>query len=358
MIAEDEKPLISIVVPVYNAAKTLKKCVGSLVSQTFDNIEVLLINNGSTDESLAICRELASRDFRVKFFDHYEKGVSAARNRGIKESIGEYVMFVDADDWIDSDVCEVFAERNAKNDYDLFCFSAKYHKRKKITKTYLFKQSIDLMNDNQKEELQIKVFAPQAPDCVFKVNTRFSASACGKFYKRDMLINNNLLFAKETIVSEDCLFNVFVLDYPQKIGFSKDVYYHYEQHLDNSAQNSYRRNSAQYFAYVINQIKEWLLNTKKSQRFVDAANCLFVHYIFGTLKEDFFHLNNTIPFKQKKKKAIYVFSQSPFRESLNEYNPAYFSLTEKILITLIKKRQYAVIRVLLYFYNMMLSFNM
>ena len=356
--ANGKNPLISVVVPVYNAARTINKCVDSLISQTYENIEVLLINNGSTDDSLNACQEIASKDVRVRVFNQCEKGVSAARNRGIHESVGEYVLFVDADDWVDSDVCKVFAELNAKNDYDLFCFSAKYHKRKKITTTYLFERNIDLLNTNQKEELQIKVFAPLAPDCNFKVNTRFSASACGKFYKRKMLVDNNLLFAKETIISEDCLFNVLVLDYPEKIGFSREVYYHYEQHFDNSAQNSYRRNSEQYFAYVINQIKEWLLKTKKNQRFIDAANCLFVHYIFGTLKEDFFHLNNTLSFEQKRKKAIYVFSQSPFRECLNEYNPTYFSLIENILIALIKRRQYAIIRVLLYFYNMVLSFNM
>ena len=81
-------PLISIVVPVCNAGRTLKRCVDSLVSQTFADIEILLVNNGSVDDSLVKCRELSSSDTRIKVVDHIEKGVSSARNRGIEESVG------------------------------------------------------------------------------------------------------------------------------------------------------------------------------------------------------------------------------------------------------------------------------
>ena len=151
--SEQVVPLVSVVVPVYNAARTLEKCVDSLTSQTFDDVEILLINNGSTDNSLDVCKEIAGKDSRIKVIDISEKGVSAARNRGIELATGEFVTFVDADDWIDPDVCKLFADLNAKHNYDLFCYSAQYHKKGKTTTTYLFDKDVELLSLNQKEEL-------------------------------------------------------------------------------------------------------------------------------------------------------------------------------------------------------------
>lgn len=354
MIINSKIPFVSIIVPVYNAALTIENCVISLTSQTFTNIEILLINNGSTDNSLAICRKLASNDDRIRVVDHYEKGISTARNRGILESVGDFIMFVDADDWIDSNVCEVFAKHNAKNEYDLFCFSAQYHKRKKITKTYLFEQNIDLMNDNQKEELQIKIFAPRAPHLKFKVNTRFADMVWGRFYRRKIIIDKNFRFVKNLAISEDCLFNILALDDFYRIGYSKDVYYHYKLHLNQSAQYSFRANSDKSFGFIINQVQRWLLEAKKNKKIINAANCLFVHYVFGILKEDIFHLDNPQTFKQKKEKFKEVLEKEPFCSCLKNYNSDYFSLSEKCLLFLIKKKCYELLAVFFYFYNRIL----
>lgn len=342
------KPLISIVVPVYNAVLTLSKCVRSLTSQTFKNIEVLLINNGSTDGSWSLCLELASKDSRVKAINHFEKGVSSARNRGILESAGEYVMFVDADDWMDDNVCELFVNENRLHNYDLFCFSAQYHKENRSLKSFLFAENVQLLSENQKEELQIKVFAPKAPYFEYKTNTRYVGSVWGKFYKREILLKNNLRFATETIISEDVLFNTLALDRFDRMGYTRDCFYHYVEQT-NSAQNRYRPHSAKYFAFVINEIQSWLLKTNKGPRFVDAANSLFVHYIFGILKEDIFHKDNPDSNEEKKHKLEEVLSMEKFWGPLNNLNKRYFSWPELVLIWLLQKNRIDVITFLFRF---------
>ena len=340
-------PLISIVVPVYNAAQTLEKCIGSLTSQTFGDIEILLINNGSTDNSLDVCKKIADDDSRIKVIDHFEKGVSTARNRGIEDSSGDYVMFVDADDWIDANVCEVFAHLNSKYNYDLFCFSAQYNKGKKTVKSFLYAENVDVLSALQKEELQIKVLSPQAPVLNYKVNTRFAGSACGKFYKREILRKNNLYFATETIISEDCLFNTLALDSFQRIGYTRDFFYYYEQHGD-SAQNSYRPNSDKYFGFVIKQMQRWLIETRKDQRFVDAANCLFVHYLFGIIKEDISHKDNDISLTQRCMALESLLSKKKHQAILRNVNKDYFSILEKMLIFMMKKKFCWIITLLLW----------
>lgn len=342
-IVDDElnrvAPLVSIIVPIYNAALTLEKCVSSLFVQTYKNVEIILVNNGSIDDSLELCRKLASLDNRILVLDLVEKGVSVARNKGVEIASGEYVTFVDADDWIDSNVCEIFAELNEKHHYDLFCYSAKYHKGKKLVDSFLFLENAEFFDENQKEELQIKVFAPQAPIFDYKTNTRFAGSAWGKFYKREILLNNNLRFATETIISEDVLFNTLSLDYFHRIGYTKQCFYHYEQSED-SAQNRYRPNSDKYFIFVVEKIQEWLQNTGKDQRFVDAANCLFVHYLFGILKEDLCHKDNRLSYAERKKAFKQVLSKGELWFPLVDVNNNFFSFPERMLVWLLKKKQF------------------
>lgn len=96
--------LISVIVPIYNVQKYLSKCIDSIINQIYNNIEIILIDDGSTDECGKICEQYAKKDKRIKVFHENNKGVSAARNKGIQNSTGNYIMFVDADDFIDLDM--------------------------------------------------------------------------------------------------------------------------------------------------------------------------------------------------------------------------------------------------------------
>ena len=107
-IEEYEKgELISIIVPIYNVENYLRQCLDSIVAQTYHNFECLLINDGSPDNSADICREYVSKDSRFRYFEKENGGVSSARNLGIEHSKGEYITFIDSDDWVDSDYLEV-----------------------------------------------------------------------------------------------------------------------------------------------------------------------------------------------------------------------------------------------------------
>ena len=99
--------LISIIVPIYNVEEYLRECLDSIMSQTYQNFECLLINDGSPDNSADICREYVEKDSRFRYFEKENGGVSSARNLGIEHSKGEYITFIDSDDWVDSDYLEV-----------------------------------------------------------------------------------------------------------------------------------------------------------------------------------------------------------------------------------------------------------
>lgn len=110
-----QNPLISIIVPVYNVASTLERCVKSLTTQTYRHLEILLVNDGSTDQSENICQQLANSDQRIHVYTQTNQGLSAARNTGVKHAHGEFVSFVDSDDYVDSSFIESLVNETRKN---------------------------------------------------------------------------------------------------------------------------------------------------------------------------------------------------------------------------------------------------
>ena len=115
--------MISVIIPVYNTEKYLRRCIDSVLASYYRDFEILLINDGSTDKSADICREYSLKDNRIKVFHQKNQGVSAARNQGINKAIGEWLIFVDSDDYITKDFLSVISCDRYKNiDFLLFDF--------------------------------------------------------------------------------------------------------------------------------------------------------------------------------------------------------------------------------------------
>ena len=118
-----DNPSISIIVPVYNVEKYLKHCLDSLINQTMQDIEIICVNDGSKDKSLAILEDYVKRDKRIVLLNQPNSGVSVARNNALKHVRGEYYMFVDSEDWIDANACEVAYNCVVKENADCLMFS-------------------------------------------------------------------------------------------------------------------------------------------------------------------------------------------------------------------------------------------
>ena len=128
--------MISIIIPVYNVSKYLRVCLDSVINQTYKDLEIICINDGSLDNSLDILKEYSNKDNRIIIIDKKNSGVSAARNDGIERSSGEYLFFIDSDDYIDNDFIEVFYNNAKKNDSDLVILSNFWNLDKRVNKEY------------------------------------------------------------------------------------------------------------------------------------------------------------------------------------------------------------------------------
>lgn len=120
------EPFVSVIVPIYNVEKYLEKCILSLITQTYTNLEIILVNDGSTDNCGTICDRYARQDSRIKVFHQQNKGLSAARNTGVRNALGEILFFVDSDDSVTPDFCSKAVEAIQRYNADLVCFGVRF----------------------------------------------------------------------------------------------------------------------------------------------------------------------------------------------------------------------------------------
>ena len=211
-----EQPLISVIVPVYNVEKYLRPCVESILEQTYKNIEVILVNDGSTDKSKAICLELAEKDKRISYYEKANSGLSDTRNVGLEKAKGEYITFVDSDD--------LLAPNAVRTLYEL---CRKYDTEIAVGKISHF---VDGEQPYYKTQTRENVFGQDEAICNFLYQKEISTSACGKIYRASDL--KNVRF-KSNILYEDNLFLSDVLNQVQKVIYTDEECYGY-RHRANS----------------------------------------------------------------------------------------------------------------------------
>ena len=214
---------ISVIIPVYNAEKYLTKCLNSIVNQTYTNLEIILVNDGSKDSSLNICYEYKKKDDRIKVINNDNHGASYSRNCGISISTGEYIMFIDADDYIENNFIERLITCNEYETYDLFisCYTDFYDKN-----IFKEKKLIDeniLTFDLKKDYLNI---------------VKYLRTPWGKIYKLNIIKENNIKFPEDYITAEDQIFNFRYLKYIKKYRFLNECLYFYRHENKNSLSSS------------------------------------------------------------------------------------------------------------------------
>ncbi len=204
--------LISIVVPVYNAEKTLDRCVCSLLGQTYENLEILLVNDGSRDGSLALCRSYAEKDSRIRVIDKENGGVSSARNAGLDAATGRFVMFCDSDDWAEPDWCG--------------CMQA-HHRDGDLTVCEIWREDVPMEVHPCPEEMAERKHYLHHP--------MLMCAPYNKIFERAVLEENHIRFRRELSLGEDF---VFCLTYLTAIsGRVRFVYrplYNYDTTNENS----------------------------------------------------------------------------------------------------------------------------
>ena len=209
------KPLISIIVPIYNVKDYLCQCVESLIRQTYDNLEILLIDDGSTDGCSEICDKYEKTDNRIKVIHKPNGGLSSARNAGLDIATGSYIYFIDSDDWIENNMLDFLSDKMAKNDADIVaCGFYNSFATSDILATPEFS---DYIIENTPD-----IFYRMLPDS--KNSIRFMV--WNKLYKRDVIGDIRFL---EGQIYEDLHFERCVMQRVNRLLAISEPFYHYRQ---------------------------------------------------------------------------------------------------------------------------------
>lgn len=296
----NDNKCISIIIPIYNAEKYLTDCIDSIINQKYNNLEIILINDGSTDNSQKICEEYANKDKRVKLINQKNQGVSVARNKGIDIASGEIIMFVDSDDIMtDSTIDDVVSKMN---NYDLLCFGySELYKDKKI-KIVSSAEIID------KKDFENRIV----------LNNQIGGYLWNKAFLKSIIEKNNIKFNEEIHFCEDLLFVINYFKYCKKLFYINKSLYLYRM----------RKSSVSFDFFNTKNISILKSYEKLIEIYSDdpvLSNNLKYNYLLC-----YYKMKNIIPSEYERNSQI-ISQEKNILKSIN------LSLSEKIKYFIIKR---------------------
>lgn len=216
---------VSVIVAIYNTDQYLAKCIESLLNQTLEEIEIILVNDGSTDESKSICDYYAEKDIRVRCLHQENAGPSVARNHGINISNGKYLAFVDSDDYVEKNMYEVMYYNAEKNKSDIVVCN-------------FFRDWTDFEVEEgvlkiEEQLVDIDKIGLQKYLSKYWLKLRYANYIWNKLYKRELFVKNKISFPENIRFSEDRFLNYMLIPFTKKTIYVKDSLYHYVQRHDS-----------------------------------------------------------------------------------------------------------------------------
>lgn len=233
---------ISVIVPIYNKEHYLKKCIESIVGQTYKNLEIILVDDGSSDQSPDICNEWAVKDERIKVVHKKNGGLSSARNAGLDVCSGDYVMFVDSDDWIESDMAEALLSAAVKNNCQIVASGFYYE-----------------YNDGSTGQSNPNVIEFYGKDIVYNyLLDKIRPEVCSKMYLRSLI--SDFRFDESIFYAEDLHYNYYVMKKADSFCQIGKCKYHYSIDAQQSITSHFitdaRANYWKMFAEFYNDCKD------------------------------------------------------------------------------------------------------
>lgn len=218
---------VTVIIPIYNVELYIEKCLKSILNQTYKNLEILIVNDGTEDKSMDIV-EKYQNDRRIKIIEQRNMGLSAARNIGLKYATGEYIMFVDSDDWLDLDCIEKCVNMLEKTKVDVVLFPRiNEYKNLSIKRNIFCSQQLFENKEKVREIILRRLFGLLKEELKTPLKLEDLNSAWGKLYKREK-IKNEFIDTK-IIGSEDGIFNIEVFLNINKAIYIDNIYYHYRK---------------------------------------------------------------------------------------------------------------------------------
>lgn len=290
-------PQLSVIIPCYNIEKHIEKCIDSVLCQTFENFELLLLDDGSTDQTLDILKKCEKKDPRIKVFTHANRGVSYTRNRGIELAAADYIMFIDGDDWIEDNMVNLLIEPQSPTDIMRVCGMVNERNGEVIKNSVL--AAIIKKKKLEFDQNQLMTLFPSS----------ILSSPCCKLYNKKILLKNNIIFDESISYQEDLKFNLEYLQNIKLIKIIPEFKYHYVEH-ETSSSSRFHKNLNESI-HIISKLLIAFPNYEKSQKSVQIFN---IDQILKLIS-NYLHKNSTYTLKEKYNGINQILTSNLFRDS-------------------------------------------
>lgn len=336
---------VSIIIPVYKVeSNDLRKCIESIMSQTYKNIEIILIDDESPDDCGKICDEYTSIDDRIQVVHQKNQGVSVARNNGLNRAKGNWIIFVDSDDWLEENMVEVLLRKAQSGNYDITICSAYVNYVDSEIKNSFFNVNERIFRGKEKNEIQLQLICKG-------VNEYYPPEiGCGvpwaKIYKKSFLDEKHLTFNPRLIRMQDNVFNLYAIEEADSIYYFNDYLYHYRKN-QQSACNKYNVNVISYFENVNEETKKFIENYNKGELFYDALNCKIVMSFHSYFLLNFFNEKNKKGYLQIRKEICALLDKEEYKKALKNVKFKYLLFLEKIFVICLKCKFVFILKILM-----------
>jgi glycosyltransferase involved in cell wall biosynthesis len=300
---------LSVIVPIYNVEKYLRKCLDSVVNQTLSDLEIILVDDGSPDRCGEICDEYAANDSRIKVIHKKNGGLPSARNAALDVATGEWVAFVDSDDWLELDIYEKAVMAGERKDVDILFFNSFRNNVTKETNISLFQN--EFFSDDKKyiKSLQAGVI------CLYFTQTHelYYGFPWDRIIKREFIMQNNLYFT-DCKAYEDMLYAINCLQFANKIAFIEDRGYHYRFN-NTSIGNKYNPNRVAIDREVYQEMFRLAETYKADDNFYRALYAFIVDSLAMNVSRCFFHKKNQNTLKSKMQYVNTILGEEPYHSA-------------------------------------------
>ena len=317
----------SIIIPCYNVEKFVQKCANSILVQKGFDCELIFVNDGSKDNTLHILENLAIKDNRIKIINQENKGLSGARNTGLENAKGEYIMFVDADDWLEPNAFELISKNF--NQEDLFCFS--YNR---VFDNKILPRKLNIEGTFDANFIQRRMVGLIGEELRDPSQADSLVTVWGKIYKTEIIKKNKIAFVDTKMIgTEDALFNIQYLEFVNKVNVLNVSLYNYFKVNNGSLTNLYKPNLFQQWKNLYSKISN--LIQLKNGEFKKALNNRIALSIIGlSLNETF----SDKSFSEKKNKISEILHDDLYQKAYQDLDLKYFSLHWKLFFFFAKNK--------------------
>ena len=323
--------LVSIIIPIFNAQNFIELCLDSVLRQTYEHLEVILVDDGSSDASREICDNYEKMDQRIRVYHRENAGVSASRNFGLNHAKGKYVLFVDADDTIETNMIEDCVQLAQANGADLVICSFRYYitaSNQMIenclgrdftgSKSEFFRDWFDVLMDRE------------------IINPPWN-----KFVKKDLLERNHIRFNEKYSICEDMAYSIQVLAASKKTVLTGEMYYNYYVKSSGTLVFKFHENYFEALSYFYQSTYEYCLHFKENSKQLKCLNTLYLNRIIAFLKQ--ISTKSGWNKKLRYEAMIRIASNDKFLGALKSAN---LNCKKKLVCFLLRFKQFGLIHLL------------